>query len=177
MSEDRQDPNEVEGRDARLAPASDQLGRGASVASSPVGAAAAPMIRVLVADDHAIFRLGLKRVLEAAPDIAVVAEAASGEEALARRALAWWTSRWLTSRCRAVADSRRCGLPRRAIRECEIAARLHVSRATVQTCRARILRRLHLATNGDLILYALRAGLVLRANSWFHRRQAIGPGS
>lgn len=41
MSEDRQDPNEVEGRDARLAPASDQLGRGASVASSPVDAAAA----------------------------------------------------------------------------------------------------------------------------------------
>jgi two-component system invasion response regulator UvrY len=40
------------------------------------------MIRVLIADDHAIFRLGIRRVLEGAPDIAVVAEAASGEESV-----------------------------------------------------------------------------------------------
>jgi two-component system invasion response regulator UvrY len=40
------------------------------------------MIRVLIADDHVIFRLGIKRVLEGAPDILVVAEAASGEESV-----------------------------------------------------------------------------------------------
>lgn len=42
------------------------------------------MIRVLIADDHAIFRMGLKRALETAPDVEVVAEAATGEETLVR---------------------------------------------------------------------------------------------
>ncbi len=42
------------------------------------------MIRVLIADDHAIFRLGLKRALEAAPDVTVVAEAATGEETVVK---------------------------------------------------------------------------------------------
>ncbi|HXM82387.1 MAG TPA: response regulator transcription factor [Burkholderiales bacterium] len=41
------------------------------------------MIRVLIADDHPIVRDGLKRILAATTDIAVTAEAASGEEALA----------------------------------------------------------------------------------------------
>src|SRR5512134_1880891 len=41
-----------------------------------------PPIRVLVADDHAVVREGIRTVLEAADDFEVVAEAASGEEAL-----------------------------------------------------------------------------------------------
>jgi DNA-binding NarL/FixJ family response regulator len=40
--------------------------------------------RVLVADDHKIVRQGLKLVLNAEPDLAVVAEAADGEEAVQR---------------------------------------------------------------------------------------------
>lgn len=40
------------------------------------------MIRVLIADDHAIFRAGLRRILEEAGELTVVAEAATGEEAL-----------------------------------------------------------------------------------------------
>lgn len=40
------------------------------------------MIRVLVADDHAVVREGLKRILGDAPDMSVVAEAADGEQAL-----------------------------------------------------------------------------------------------
>src|SRR5438067_12468158 len=39
-------------------------------------------IRVLVVDDHALFRRGLQMVLEQEPDIAVVGEAADGAEAL-----------------------------------------------------------------------------------------------
>jgi DNA-binding NarL/FixJ family response regulator len=39
-------------------------------------------IRVLVADDHPIFRMGLIRLLETEPDITVVAEARDGREAL-----------------------------------------------------------------------------------------------
>ncbi len=41
-----------------------------------------PSIRVLLGDDHRIVREGLKLVLADAPDIAVVAEAASGPEVL-----------------------------------------------------------------------------------------------
>jgi len=44
-------------------------------------------IRVLLADDHAILRAGLRMLLAAQPDMTVVAEAADGEEAV-RRALA-----------------------------------------------------------------------------------------
>jgi two-component system, NarL family, invasion response regulator UvrY len=42
------------------------------------------MIRVLIADDHSIFRIGLKRALETAPDVVIAAEAATGEETLVK---------------------------------------------------------------------------------------------
>lgn len=41
-------------------------------------------IRVLIADDHAVFRAGLRLLLETAPGVEVVGEAADGEEAVAR---------------------------------------------------------------------------------------------
>jgi two-component system, NarL family, invasion response regulator UvrY len=40
------------------------------------------MIRLLIADDHAIFREGLKHILEEHPDIAVADEAGNGQEVL-----------------------------------------------------------------------------------------------
>jgi two-component system invasion response regulator UvrY len=42
------------------------------------------LIRVLLADDHAIFRAGLRRLVEEAGDMVVVAEAADGREAIER---------------------------------------------------------------------------------------------
>jgi two-component system response regulator NreC len=42
------------------------------------------MIRVLLADDHEIVRAGLRLLVDAQPDMEVVAEAANGEQALAR---------------------------------------------------------------------------------------------
>ena len=42
------------------------------------------MIRVVIADDHTILREGLRQLLGAAPDIAVVAEAGDGHEVMAR---------------------------------------------------------------------------------------------
>src|SRR5579875_2464649 len=41
------------------------------------------LIRVLLADDHALVREGTRRLLEAESDVEVVAEAANGEEAIA----------------------------------------------------------------------------------------------
>ncbi|HLE83406.1 MAG TPA: response regulator transcription factor [Thermoanaerobaculia bacterium] len=41
------------------------------------------MIRILLADDHKMFREGVRSLLEARSDMAVVGEAATGEEALA----------------------------------------------------------------------------------------------
>ncbi|HET7343949.1 MAG TPA: response regulator transcription factor [Methylomirabilota bacterium] len=43
-------------------------------------------IRLLLADDHAILRAGLRMLLDAQPDMLVVAEAADGEEAVRRAA-------------------------------------------------------------------------------------------
>ena len=40
------------------------------------------LIRVLVADDHASFRSGLRSLLATAPDIEVAGEAATGDEAI-----------------------------------------------------------------------------------------------
>jgi DNA-binding NarL/FixJ family response regulator len=40
--------------------------------------------RVVLADDHRFFRDGVRLVLDAAPDIEVVGEAATGEEAIAQ---------------------------------------------------------------------------------------------
>ncbi len=42
------------------------------------------MIRVLVADDHKIFRAGIKRLIEESPDIVVAGEACDGFDAIAR---------------------------------------------------------------------------------------------
>src|SRR5215475_12204940 len=39
-------------------------------------------IRLLLADDHAILRQGLRRILEAEPDLTVVGDAANGSEAV-----------------------------------------------------------------------------------------------
>ena len=41
------------------------------------------MIRVLLADDQALVRGGFRLILDAEPDIEVVAEAADGEQAVA----------------------------------------------------------------------------------------------
>ncbi len=40
------------------------------------------MIKILIVDDHALVRVGIRRLLEDLPDMQVVAEAPSGEEAL-----------------------------------------------------------------------------------------------
>ena len=46
------------------------------------------MIRILIADDHALVRGGFRMILEAQPDMEVVGEAGDGREAVGRRSLA-----------------------------------------------------------------------------------------
>src|SRR5208337_3451635 len=41
-------------------------------------------VRIIIADDHTIFRDGLRRLLEAEPELEVVGEAADGAEAVAQ---------------------------------------------------------------------------------------------
>ena len=48
------------------------------------------MIRVLIADDHAIVREGLKQILSDIPDMMVVGEAVDGEEALRKAQTEAW---------------------------------------------------------------------------------------
>ena len=50
--------------------------------------------RILLADDHALVRRGLRMILDAEPDLTVVAEAADGTEAVAAS-----TSPFSTSPC------------------------------------------------------------------------------
>ena len=56
--------------------------------------------RILLADDHALVRGGLKMVLESQPDLTVVAEAGDGAEALEVGLRTRSTWQCLTSRCR-----------------------------------------------------------------------------
>ena len=43
-----------------------------------------PSVRIVIADDHTIFRDGLRRLLEAEPELEVAGEAADGTEAAAQ---------------------------------------------------------------------------------------------
>ncbi|MCX5998906.1 MAG: response regulator transcription factor, partial [Chloroflexi bacterium] len=44
----------------------------------------APCIRVLIVDDHTLFRQGLRKVLEEFDDVELIAEASNGKEAIGR---------------------------------------------------------------------------------------------
>ena len=55
----------------------------AMVTATPAATSTSPAtIRVLVADDHALVREGIRHVLDAEPGIEVIAEAANGREAV-----------------------------------------------------------------------------------------------
>ena len=53
-------------------------------AAAPAGRGGRGMIRVLVVDDHPLFRTGITSLLETVPDVEVAGEAGDGEEAVSR---------------------------------------------------------------------------------------------
>jgi len=50
------------------------------------------MIKILIADDHAILRAGLKHLLSEHPDLVVAGEASNGHEALVKAQASTGTS-------------------------------------------------------------------------------------
>src|SRR5512145_2161398 len=56
----------------------------AAVPRSSIALMAAAQIAVMLVDDHAVVRMGFRLLIEAAPDMRVVAEAESGEDAVRR---------------------------------------------------------------------------------------------
>jgi DNA-binding NarL/FixJ family response regulator len=48
------------------------------------------MLRIFIADDHAIVREGLKQIMAGVPDLAVAGEASNGREALAQIRKGYW---------------------------------------------------------------------------------------
>jgi hypothetical protein len=82
---------------------------GPAPAAEPGDGEAAPVIRILVADDQALFRAGLRVLLEATDDLELVGEAADGRTALelAGASCPTWSS-W-TCACPAWTASRRPG--------------------------------------------------------------------
>ena len=69
-------------RRSTLAAVSDAPARLRAAEARPLAPANPETVRVLLVDDHAIIRAGLKSLLRTVPDIAVVGEAAGGEEAI-----------------------------------------------------------------------------------------------
>ncbi len=60
----------------------EQLYLALPMSAAPVGTSRTGLLRVLLVDDHMLVRAGLRAVLEGSPNIEVVGEAATGEEAV-----------------------------------------------------------------------------------------------
>jgi PAS domain S-box-containing protein len=73
-------PVTSQGAESLLAAQSSELAEG--IYSSSSDPAQSRVLRILLADDHAMVRQGLRSILDAYPDISVVGEATDGEEAV-----------------------------------------------------------------------------------------------
>jgi DNA-binding NarL/FixJ family response regulator len=129
-----------------------------------------PVIRVVLVDDQALVRTGLRMVLEAEPDIEVVRTVASGDgliaPAVTRRLIAEFARApaaptpppelgRLTDRERAVLE-----LVARGRSNAEIARDLVAGPATVKTHVGRVLTKLGLRDRVEAVIWAYEAGLV-----------------
>ncbi len=138
------------------------------------------MIRVLIADDHALVRAGIRALLERMPGIEVVAEAGDGAEArqlIPRHrphvVLMDITMPGLNGLDATVRIAKECELERLTSRQREIlqliaegrstkqiAERLGIGVRTVETHRAELMERLDIHDVAGLVRLAITAGLV-----------------
>src|SRR5437773_758752 len=109
-------------------------------------------ITVLLADDHAVVREGLRAILGAERDVRLVGEAADGQEALrlAERGPADPYDA-LTPREREVLQLTAEGYTGAAIAE-----KLFISPRTVETHRAHVMHKLGLKNQKEMVRYALQ---------------------
>lgn len=127
------------------------------------------LVRVVIADDHAPFRIGVRRILEGEPDLAVVGEAADGAHAV-----------HLVAKVRPEILLLDVFMPR--LNGIEVLQRLAADSASVQTIlitmgidRTRIIEALHLGARGliikdaDLSTYAKAIRCVHRGELWIAR--------
>ena len=126
------------------------------------------MIRVLLAEDHAVVRAGLEQLLDRAADIEVVGAAAQGDAPLdPRAARELLTARasdrpetGLTERERAVLALVGSGMPNKVI-----ALRLGISEKTVKAHLTNVFRAIGVTDRTQAALWAQRHGLVRDAAS------------
>jgi DNA-binding NarL/FixJ family response regulator len=129
-------------------------------------------LRVLIADDHPLFRHGIHALLDAEPDLEVVGEATTGEEAVAMAAalqpgtilIDFFAAPKpaappqafpdLTEREREILD-----LIARGKSSAEIASQLVLSPNTVRNYVSNIFSKLQVADRAHAILLARDAGL------------------
>src|SRR5206468_3345031 len=111
-------------------------------------------IRVLIADDHAVVRRGIRHILETTPDLKVVAEAGDGGELLEKLrkepfdVLLMDVTMPATNPVELIARLK------------AIARQLHLSPKTASTYKTRIMEKLNLKSDAELIRYALAHHLV-----------------
>ena len=120
------------------------------------------MIRLLLADDHAIFLQGLTRLLDAWPEVRIVAKAADGHRCMSptvsENLHAFRLSSGgvtLSPREREVLKLVASGLSSKAI-----ARTLDISPKTVETHRSRLMTKLDLHSVADLVRYAVETGFL-----------------
>src|SRR5258705_221991 len=115
---------------------------------------------IVLADDHAVVRQGLRALLEAEDGLAVVGEAADGLsaiEAYLRQASEHETDKYrpLTQREREIFHLSAEGLSNQ-----ETADKLFIDKRTVETHRRHIYKKLGIHNQAELVRYALARGIL-----------------
>ena len=115
------------------------------------------MIRIIIADDHTLFRVGLKQMLHSFSGLDVVREATNAAEALAFDAAAHTTGD--PHRSLSPHEWQVLRLIAQEVMLSQIAGQLHLSPKTITTHKSHLIEKLGIGTNADLIRYAIERRL------------------
>src|SRR5206468_881866 len=135
------------------------------------------MTTVLIADDQALVRVGLRKILDAEPETDIVGEAGDGEDAVSEALLAPAITRAVIEEFARQAPAQTPVSPTaiaeltprehevfellaRGMSNPEICKQLFITEATAKTHVARILQKLDLRDRVQTVIYAYETGLV-----------------